>query len=65
MGKLETLCDVMKSDSGPAIAGIGAVAFMVGGYYFSRRGYKAEVKKGDSTVTISPQVPESKTEKAL
>lgn len=57
MSKFESICDVMKSDSGPVIAGVGAITVLVGGYYLSKRGYKGEVKKGDITVSLAPTSP--------
>ncbi len=54
MSKFESMCDVMKSDGGPVIAGIGAITVLVGGYYLSKRGYKGELKKGETTVSLTP-----------
>ena len=45
MSKFESICDVMKSDGGPVIAGVGVITVLVGGYYLTKRGYKGEVKK--------------------
>ena len=49
MSKFEAICDVMKSDGGPVIAGVGAITLLVGGYYATKRNYKAEVRKGDAS----------------
>ena len=57
MSKFESICDVMKSDGGPVIAGVGAITILVGGYYLSKRGYKGEVKKGEITVSLTPTSP--------
>ena len=60
MSKFESMCDVMKSDGGVAIAGIAGIGIIAGSYYLSKHGYKAEVKRGDNSVTLSP--PESDQE---
>ena len=57
MSKFESICDVMKSDGGPVIAGVGAITVLVGGDYLTKRGYKGEVKKGDTTVSLTPASP--------
>lgn len=54
MSKFEAICDVMKSDGGPVIAGVGAITLLVGGYYATKRNYKAKVRKGDASVSFSP-----------
>jgi len=54
MSKFESICDVMKSDGGPVIAGVGAITVLVGGYYLTKRGYKGEVKKGEITGSLGP-----------
>ena len=54
MSKFEAICDVMKSDGGPVIAGVGAITLLVGGYYATKRNYMAEVRKGDASVSFSP-----------
>ena len=64
MSKLETICDVMKGDGGVAIAGIAGIGFIATSYYFGKRGYKADVKSGDKSVTLTPPVQEAKQEKA-
>ena len=57
MSKFESICDVMKSDGGPVIAGVGTITVLVGGYYLTKRGYKCEVKKGETTITVAPASP--------
>lgn len=57
MSKLEAICDVMKSDGGPVIAGVGAITVLVGGYYLTKRGYKGELKKGETTASLAPASP--------
>lgn len=64
MSKFEAICDVMKSDGGPAIAGVGAITLLVGGYYLAKRNYRAEVKKGDASVALSPAQPAAEHPKA-
>ncbi len=64
MSKFETICDVMKSDGGPAIAGVGAITLLVGGYYLTKGNYRAEVKKGDASATLTPALPETEQPKA-
>ena len=59
MSKFEAFCDVLKSDGGPAIIGVGAVGVIVGGYYLSKCGYKAEVKNGDKCISLAPPEKES------
>lgn len=54
MSKFEAICDVMKSDGGPVIVGVGAITLLVGGYYVTKRNYKAEVQKGDVSASLSP-----------
>ena len=54
MSKFEAFCDVMKSDGGPVIAGVSAITLLVGGYYVTKRNYKAEVQKGDASASLSP-----------
>ena len=62
MSKLEAICEIMKSDGGPVIAGVGAITVLVGGYYLTKRGYKGEVKRGDITVSLSPASPTAEAE---
>ena len=57
MSKFESICDVMKSDGGPVIAGVGAITVLVGGYYLTKRGYKGELKKGETTASLAPTSP--------
>ena len=64
MSKFESFCDVMKSDGGPVIAGVGAITVLVGGYYLSKRGYKGELKKGETTITVAPASPAPEAEVA-
>ena len=54
MSKFESICDVMKSDGGPVIAGVGAITVLVGGYCLTKRGYKGELKKGETTSSLAP-----------
>lgn len=54
MNKFESMCEVMKSDGGVAVAAITGISLVAGGYYFSKRGYKADVRKGENSVTIAP-----------
>jgi len=57
MSKFEAICDVMKSDGGPAIVGVGAITLLVGGYYLAKGNYHAEVKKGDISAALAPAQP--------
>ena len=57
MSKFETICDVLKSDGGPVIFGTGAITLLVGGYYFVKGKYRAEVKTGDASATLAPVQP--------
>lgn len=38
-------------------AGVGGITVLVGGYYLTKRSYKGEVKKGDTTVSLTPASP--------
>ena len=59
MSKFESMCDVLRSDGGVAIAGITGIGLIAGGYYFSKRGYKADVKNAENSVTFAPAQNES------
>ena len=61
MSKFEAICDVMKSDGGPAIVGVGAITLLVGSYYMTKRNYKAEVQKGDVSASLAPASAEQET----
>ena len=54
MSKFEAMCEVMKSENGPVIAGIGGIVLLVGGYYLTRNRYSAEYKNGDKSVSVTP-----------
>lgn len=54
MSKFEAICDLMKSENGPVIAGVGGIVLLVGGHYVVNNKYKAEMKKGESSITLAP-----------
>lgn len=56
------MCDVMKSDNDPVIAGVGGIVILVGGHMLMKNRYKAEVKKGDNSFTLAPAVQREKEE---
>ena len=63
MINLESITDVMKSDNGPVIAGLGAVVLLVGGHYVTKSRYRVEAKKEGFTMepaaeqTTAPDPP--------
>ena len=50
MMNLESIADVLKSDNGPVIAGIGAVVLLVGSHYVTKSRYRVEAKKEGFTM---------------
>ena len=50
MMNLEHIADVLKSDNGPVIAGLGAVVLLVGGHYVTKSRYRVEAKKESFTM---------------
>ena len=45
MMNFDSIADVLKSDNGPVIAGLGAVVLLVGGHYVTKSRYRVEAKK--------------------
>ena len=68
MMNLEHIADVLKSDNGPVIAGLGAVVLLVGGHYVTKSRYRVEAKKESFTMepaaeqTKQPDPPEATKE---
>lgn len=60
MMNFESIADVLKSDNGPVIAGLGAVVLLVGGHYVTKSQYRVEAKKESFTMEpAAEQVKES------
>ena len=57
MINLESIADVMKSDNGPVIAGLGAVVLLVGGHYVTKSRYWVEAKKESFTMEPAAEQP--------
>jgi len=54
MSKFEAMCEVMKGENGPVIAGIGGIVLLVGTHLLTENRYSVEVKDGDTTVSAKP-----------
>ena len=54
MMNFDSITDVLKSDNGPVIAGLGAVVLLVGGHYVTKSRYRVEAKK--ESFTMEPAV---------
>ena len=50
MMNFEHIADVLKSDNGPVIAGLGAVVLLVGGHYVTKSRYRVEANKESFTM---------------
>ena len=53
--------EVLKSEHGPVIAGLGAVVLLVGGHYVTKSRYRVEAKKESFTMepaSEAAKVPE-------
>ena len=50
MMNLEHIADVLKSDNGPVIAGLGAVVLLGGGHCVTKSRYRVEAKKESFTM---------------
>ncbi len=50
MMNFDSITDVLKSDNGPVIAGLGAVVLLVGGHYVTKSRYRVEAKKESFTM---------------
>lgn len=53
--------EVLKSENGPVIAGLGAVVLLVGGHYVTKSRYRVEAKKESFTMepaSEAAKVPE-------
>ena len=58
MMNFESIADVMKSDNGPVIAGLGAVVLLVGGHCVTKSRYRVEAKK--ESFTMEPAAEQTK-----
>ncbi len=58
MMNLEHIADVLKSDNGPVIAGLGAVVLLVGGHCVTKSRYRVEAKK--ESFTMEPAAEQTK-----
>lgn len=58
MMNFEHIADVLKSDNGPVIAGLGAVVLLVGGHYVTKSRYRVEAKK--ESFTMEPAAEQTK-----
>ncbi len=58
MMNFEHIADVLKSDNGPVIAGLGAVVLLVGGHCVTKSRYRVEAKK--ESFTMEPAAEQTK-----
>ena len=58
MMNLEHIADVLKSDNGPVIAGLGAVVLLVGGHCVTKSRDRVEAKK--ESFTMEPAAEQTK-----
>ena len=58
MMNFEHIADVLKSDNGPVIAGLGAVVLLVGGHCVTESRYRVEAKK--ESFTMEPAAEQTK-----
>ena len=58
MMNFEHIADVLKSDNGPVIAGLGAVVLLVGGHYVTKSRYRVEANK--ESFTMEPAAGQAK-----